>query len=157
MIKYWVKIRGLDVDHLTRDLDETRMILTYDQYLRNLCVLRTFYLEPLSMDFLRDARWALRRGLEERYADWIDSEYDEQFVTDVAVEVARLKSIEVKEGLSLYDLCQMDHRKGSMEMKDRWSDWRCPELHELDYTRLKVRREHKQRYPVGFVLGEGRE
>ncbi|CAB0038490.1 unnamed protein product [Trichogramma brassicae] len=121
---------------------QTRTRMTYDRYMQNLFVhiVHTFHLRQESMDYLREKRWELRRDVGESDADLIDSEHDEQFAADMAFEAGQLKRIEVKRGLSLYDLCQMDHRKGSIETRDRWSDWRCPELHELDYTRLIVKR-----------------
>ncbi|CAB0041450.1 unnamed protein product [Trichogramma brassicae] len=145
MLKYWMKIREHDTDHLIPD-HSAHEALSYSRIVENLSTLNEygFYIRPESMNHLRQFRETTREKMPRTYAEWIDipdASRHQWFTNNLKIEVETLKGIEVNDDISLYRLCQMNYRR-SYSIFEKMKDWRVPSLDddEIRFLRQIVKR-----------------
>ncbi|CAB0040298.1 unnamed protein product [Trichogramma brassicae] len=148
MLKYWMKIREHDTDHLIPDHSANEAI-SYIRILQNLFIFNEygFYIRPASMNHLRQFLEATRGGKMAATFARGDDIRDQWFAEASMIEVETLKGIRVDDDISLYRLCQMDHRRG-YSILEKMNDWRVPSLsdNEIHFLRQIVKRH------VGNIL-----
>ncbi|XP_023318013.1 ankyrin-2-like [Trichogramma pretiosum] len=117
MIKYWMKIRGNDTDHLISDDTESSKIFNKDKIEKKI-----FFHDKYGFHLTQKAEGFLRQKCEE-LRNLNPSEYHRFFpreaINDLTAQVERTKNIMLSENVSLYQMCRMSYSNGYSLIKDQ--------------------------------------
>ncbi|KAL7303405.1 hypothetical protein TKK_0004590 [Trichogramma kaykai] len=133
MMKYWMRVRGNDIDYFTLCFDEEsdeRDLSILHEY-KSLLFIHTKY----GLYFKQEALDYLHQQIEKlslTVAPYDDEEFepDSSFKKNYKKEITYIKNIMVTEHISLYQLCQMSYSKGYSILKNI-KNWRVPPMNEI--------------------------
>ncbi|KAL7286667.1 hypothetical protein TKK_0019162 [Trichogramma kaykai] len=139
MLKCWLRVRGGDIDHMCADAPTDKDKKKFFQKIRENSTIYEkfeFFMEETVSDYLFG---------QFNHLIWSLPEYS--FVYDLnastmeklKLEALQLKNIKLNEDVSLFQLCRMNFEKGYAIIKEI-KDWQVPELHDLKYMKLIVKR-----------------
>ncbi|CAB0032619.1 unnamed protein product [Trichogramma brassicae] len=138
IIKCWMRVRGNDTDHLLADyLDGENFHLSIYTCEFNIFIHKQLglYLRQDAMHHLNEMCNRMKRIAKEEERD----SFPAPEVSELFLERDILDKIKLTEKVSLLDLCRMNYAQGRAVLK-RLEDWRVPDLHELPFLKLIVKR-----------------
>ncbi|KAL7304495.1 hypothetical protein TKK_0003287 [Trichogramma kaykai] len=116
IIKYWMKIRGNDTDHLISDDTESSKMFNTDKIKKKIFFHHKygFHLTQEAEGFLRQKSKKLKNLNPNEYHRF----FPREAIDDLTAQVERTKNIMLSENVSLYQMCRMSYSNGYSLIKD---------------------------------------
>ncbi|XP_014231534.2 ankyrin-3-like [Trichogramma pretiosum] len=135
MLKYWIKVRGNDTDHLIPEFSHppTDLIIGANIFLTLCCIINNgFYIKQEAKDFLQQKSDEIKQKFPGQ------SNLFRQDQEDLSSEnVSKLKNIMLTDDVSLYQLCQMNYSKGYSIVK-KLNNWQLPPMDDFSCTEINL-------------------
>ncbi|XP_014234599.2 ankyrin repeat domain-containing protein 62-like isoform X2 [Trichogramma pretiosum] len=133
MMKYWLKIRGNDTDHLIGEHSCEQYVLINIEHKIDIHRIYGLYITQEAEDFLHQKCKELRNVCPSDYHRF----YPQEAIDDLEAQVERTKNIMLSENVSLYQICQMSYSKGYSLIKGM-KNWRLPAMDDISCTYVNI-------------------
>uniref|UniRef100_A0ABD2XML2 Uncharacterized protein n=1 Tax=Trichogramma kaykai TaxID=54128 RepID=A0ABD2XML2_9HYME len=137
MIKCWIRVRGDDIGHLTRDSSVWALkYLKYEKIVDRIYIHEVFgfFISQKAMDDLREERNNLKLEISPQASEY---KPEPEIINEWENQVATLNDIKLNDDVSLLRLCQMSHDKGYSIWKST-KNWSSPSLHFLEHSPMNL-------------------